>query len=461
MNLRGLIFSNPLAVDKIAKRFKPWRDSGFIFTRNLLKALPNDWRYTWLIPENLTEEEREWFKVKPNLDLISYPYSTSIHQNRYEFYGNVLKKTFPYTHDVDFIINNQPEISANIKCWLENQRREKTPIFNFFHWLDVPESRKFGEDLGGYFWREWDGVLSAEKSYFHNEYAHGLFDGMVKKHIKLIDNYNYGYFMPPATEYGGEPFIISEADDPFDSSKDKKVILFNHRLNNTTNWKFFLQTCDRLYEKRQDFMVWFTDDSDKAKSRILARPYVINQSVEDRMYGYLLLRSHFAVCTHKGYSTYNMAILDTLNALCFTIMPQTEEIYLKMFGKEYPELYHQNDFYLVDKMDALLDVPVRDLRASAARIKSAFPQYFTTEHLRSIENDIVNSITKRVAETGIPAKYDEVIKLILKQSRGIRKEEIVNELWSYHVNSNFQKIRWRLLLTGFEDDTSKEIPTYH
>ena len=459
MNLRVLVFSNPLVCDKIAKKFLYWKDSGFIFTRRLLSVLPDEWRYSWVIPDSITDEEQEWFKVKPNIELIKYPYSTSIHQNRYEFYGNVLKKAFPYTKDLDAIICNQPEISANIKVWLENQRREKTPIFNFFHWVDCYESRKFGEDLGGYFWREYDGVLSAEKSYFHNEYAHSLFDGMVKRYIKLISNYNYGYFMPPATEYGKEPFIISEADDPFDFSKDKKVVLFNHRLNNTTNWKFFLQACDRLYEKRQDFVVWFTDDSDKAKSKMLVRPYVINRSLPDSEYGYLLLRSHFAVCTHKGYSTWNMAVLDALNALCFTIMPQTEEIYLKMFGMNYPELYHQNDFYLVDKMDVLLDVPARNLRASAARIKIAFPEYFTTDHLKNIEKDVVDCVTRRVQESGTPAKYDEVVKLILHNT-GITKAEIVNGLWAYHVNSNFQKLRWKLLLEGITDDTEKEVPTY-
>jgi glycosyltransferase involved in cell wall biosynthesis len=459
MNLRVLVYSNPLTVDKISKRFLFQKDSGFIFTKNLLSVLPNDWRYCWLIPENITEEEKQWFRIKPNMELIAYPYSTGIHQNRYNFSLATLVKNFPYTKDIDIVLNNQPEVSANIKTWLENQRREKTPIFNFFHWIDCYESRKFGEDLGGYFWREYDGVLSAEKSYFHNEYAHSLFDGMVKRYIKLISNYNYGYFMPPATEYGKDHFVISEADHPWDEKEDKKVILFNHRLNETTNWKFFLQACDRLYEKRQDFMVWFTDDSDKAKSKTLARPYVINRSLPDNEYGYLLLRSHFAVCTHKGYSTYNMAILDTLNALCFTIMPQTEEIYLKMFGMEYPELYHQNDFYLVDKMNVLLDVPARNLRASAARIKSAFPQYFTTDHLKDIEKDIVNSITKRVQESGVPAKYDEVVKLILHNT-GITKAEIVNGLWAYHVNSNFQHIRWRLLMNGIEDDTSKEVPTY-
>ena len=85
MNLRILIYSNPLVVDKISKRFLFQKDSGFIFTKNLLSALPDEWRYYWLIPENITKEEQIWFLTKPNITLIPYPYSTSMHQNRYEF----------------------------------------------------------------------------------------------------------------------------------------------------------------------------------------------------------------------------------------------------------------------------------------------------------------------------------------------------------------------------------------
>ena len=39
-DLRVLVWSNPLVVDKIAKTFHYWKDSGFIFTKHLIKSLP-------------------------------------------------------------------------------------------------------------------------------------------------------------------------------------------------------------------------------------------------------------------------------------------------------------------------------------------------------------------------------------------------------------------------------------
>jgi hypothetical protein len=448
MNLRILIYSNPLVVDKISKKFLYWKDSGFIFTKNLLTTLPDNWHYYWLIPENITEEQKQWFKIKPNMTLIPYPYSTSIHQNRYEFYGNVLKKAFPYTMDIDAVINNQPEVSANIKTWLENQRRDKSPIFNFFHWLDCKESRGFAQELSGYFWREWDGIQSADVSYFHNPYAKSLFDKIVTENINNPQPYSYDYFMPPATTYGHEnPAVFS----------DKKIILFNHRLNNTTNWKFFLGICDRLYERRQDFVVWFTDDSDKAKSKMLVRPYVINMSLPDNQYGYLLEHAHFSVCTHKGYSTWNMAVIDALNEECFTLVPETEAVYKEMFGN-YDCMYHQNNDWLFVKMNNLLNIDIKELKITAGKIKRQFPDYFSTGHLSKIKNAIETSILKRI-DGKIPLKYDYVKKYITDIPH-TSKETIVNKFWSFHVNSNFQLIRWNLLKDGIIDDTGKDFPSY-
>lgn len=450
MNLRILIYSNPLVVDKISKKFLFWKDSGFIFTKNLLSVLPDDWRYYWLIPDNITLEQQEWFNVKPNIKLVPYPYSTSIHQNRYEFYGNVLKKEFPYTKDIDAVINNQPEVTANIKTWLENQRRDQSPIFNFFHWLDCKDSRVFAEELGGYFWRQWDGVLSAEKSYFHNEYAELLFVEMVFENIKNPQGFSTGYFMPPATNYGKKPFPLPE---------NKKVILFNHRLNNTTNWKFFLETTDKLYEQRKDFVVWFTDDADKAKSKMLDRPYIINRSLGDNEYGFLLENSHLSVCTHKGYSTWNMAVIDAINAGCYTIVPATEQLYFEMFGEFDNEMYHMNEpLSLMLCLNNLLNKDKMILKEKVNAIKGHFP-YFTTDHLAKIGEDIQDTLLKKIENNHIPAKYSLVKEHILN-NKEVLKSDIVNKFWSFHTNSNFQKIRWNLMKDGIIDDISKDVPTY-
>jgi hypothetical protein len=451
MNLRVLIYSNPLVVDKISKKFLFWKDSGFIFTKNLITSLPRDWRYYWLIPENITEDQKQWFlDSNDNISLIPYPYSTSIHQNRYNFYGNVLKKNFPYTKDVDIVLNNQPEVTANLKSFFDNQRRDNPPIFNFFHWIDCEESRKFAQELGGYFWREYDGVLNAERNYFHNEYAYSLFNYMVIKEIKTPYPFYHSFFNPPATNFGSSKIALP----------DKKIILFNHRLNNTTNYKFFIECIEKLHEIRDDFVVWFTDDSDKNKSRILEKPYIINRSLNPKEYGYLLSNSYFSVCVHKGYSTWNMAVIDAINANCFTIVPNTEKVYIDMFKYVDLTMYHDNTIEdVVSKMNNLLDTPSKELKTRAKEIKRIFPEYFSNLCFENIKDTIELSIDKRRIYKEI-AKYTEVRDFI-KENPGVTKETIVNNFWSFHVNSNFQKIRWKLMIEdNVIDDITQEITQY-
>ena len=48
----------------------------------------------------------------------------------------------------------------------------------------------------------------------------------------------------------------------------------------------------------------------------------------------------------------------------------------------------------------------------------------------------------------------------IKNSKETEKREFVNKLWSFHVNSNFQIIRWCLLTSGYNDDASKKFSVY-
>ena len=133
--MRVLVYSNPLVVDKISKKFIYWKDSGFLSSKHLINKFSDTFRFYWLVPDKI--KEYDWFlEANKNIEIIPYPYSTSIHQNRYEFYGNVLRKNFPYTKDVDIIINNQPEVAMNLRVWAENQRRDQRRIYNFYHWLE-------------------------------------------------------------------------------------------------------------------------------------------------------------------------------------------------------------------------------------------------------------------------------------------------------------------------------------
>ena len=452
-DLRVLVWSNPLVVDKIGKTFHYWKDSGFIYTKHLIKSLPENYRFYWVVPDKLNGKDIEWFmEANKNIELIYYPYSTSIHQNRYEFYGDAIKKAFPYTMDIDLIINNQPEVSANLKVWAQNQRRDDPIIFSFYHWIDCEESRQFAEELGGYSTRQYDGAMASDKIFFHSDAAINMFKRQMEKEFKILPNeQKYGLFHPPATEFGKEPFDLGVGD--------KKIILFNHRLNATTNWKEVISALDYIYEADDNFVLWITDDSKIQSKKDLDKPYIKVQQVPFENYGYLIENCHFGICNHKGYSTWNMALMDSFYNGCYMLIPN-EPCYMDMFkGAESLTLFHSNRVGLITAILTTLHAPkssMKKLSKSVVDYAEAFkPDNYVKEAI-----DI--KIQARMIASGIPAKYTNVYESIMESNgNGLLKKEFVNKYWSFHVNSNFQKIRWVLLSDGIRDDTSKSEPTYY
>lgn len=451
---------NPLVIDKISKKFFFEKDSGFLYTKQLLKSFPDNYRFTWIVPEQvLKKKQQDWFlDAHPNIDFIYYPYPTSIHRNRYDFYGRWILDALPYSHDIDFIINNQPEAAGSLRTLFDTAKREKPIILNFFHWIDCEESRKFGEDLGGYFYREAEGFIDADFSCFHNEYAFSLFKNEflnrfgntgldweeVNKQDKVL------YFRPAATKFGKAPIDLT-------AFNGKKIVLFNHRLNQTTQWKEVIKILDDIYKIRQDFVLWITDESNKESSRIASKyPFVHIQKIPHDSYGYLMEKSHFAICNHKGYSTWNMAALDSIYNGCFTLIPE-REVYLDMF-KDYEHassFFHKDAKVLKSKIILLLNSNKinTDTISSSPKLKKLFvpeDSIFNKKIIESIKSKIGNE----------PAKYQKVIELI-KKTRKISKKDMINSIWTFHCNSNFQRIRWRLLfLDNFKDDTTSKQTIY-
>jgi len=451
-DLRVLVWSNPLVVDKIGKTFHYWKDSGFIYTKHLIKSLPENYRFYWVIPDKLNGKDIEWFmEANKNIELIYYPYSTSIHQNRYEFYGDVIKKAFPYSMDIDLILNNQPEVSANLKVWAQNQRRDDPIIFSFYHWIDCEESRQFAETLGGYSTRQYDGAMASDKIFFHSYTAQAMFINQMEKEFKILpDESKFGLFHPPATMFGGEPF---------DLGTDKKIILFNHRLNATTNWKEVIKALDEVYSYRQDFVLWITDDSKIQSKKELDRPYIIVKQVPFENFGYLIKNCHFGICNHKGYSTWNMAVMDSFYNGCFMLIPK-DPCYEGMFGNVHTlTAVHESYSNLLGNILISLDSQKKWMDVIAEKIVNQASAFKTDTNIKTA---IDIAISERMLKSGLPTKYVNVYDAIMEANgNGLLKKEFVNKFWSFHVNSNFQKIRWVLLSDGIRDDTSKREPTYY
>lgn len=443
MNLRVLIYSNPLVVDKIGKTFQFWKDSGFIYTKQLVKSLPKEWRFYWCVPDKIKKpEELAWFtESNENVELIPYPYSTSIHQNRYNFSLNTLSKYFSYGYDIDVILNNQPEVSANLRAWAANQRRDIPIIFSFYHWIDCAESSPFGKSLSGYIYRQIDGAENSDYIMFHNEYAYNLFQRETDNIMKDKDFSNkVRFFHPSSTKFTPVPFDLEVPED-------KKIILFNHRLNETTRWREVVEIMDKIYKERQDFVLWVTDDSKLKEFEYLkSKPYIKVKSLQDGEYGYVLSKAHFSICNHRGYSTWNMAVIDSIANRCLALIPN-REVYQSMFKNSIRHFGRDfaHDGNLKQMIISKLNCHVTTNRETAMLITLEDEDLFHFLDGEDIKWLVEESINAEMSKKDCPAKYDEVLKYI-KSNQHVRKKDWINEFWSFHVNSNFRTIRRKLLL---------------
>lgn len=426
---------NPLIVDKISKRFLYDKDSGFLYTKQLIHNLPDDWRITILVPKGFNPNF--WDTPLKYIDNIEYDYSTSIHQNRYHFNRNILAKTLPYGTDIDVVLNMQPEVTENIKVFFQNQRREKPLIINYYHWIDCKESRKFAKGLGGFIWRQVEGARSADLNLFHTPYAFDLFNTSARESNLPIDNIKFGYFFPQPTIFGTKPIKLPK----------KKIILFNHRLNNTTGWRDVVKACKKLKEEGQDFILWITDDQNlKDMEDLKQYSWIIIQRVPYESYGYLIKNSHFSVCNTNEYATWNMAVLDSKANGCTPLVPATD-LFNTMFGGKIPTDY-----------GGLLYPSMRTLLNNTKKENDKYLKPLDIEKDNSIIPFIEKTIHDRVKYKTIK-KYEDVVKYI-KNNNMCLKKDFINEFWSFHANSNFQLIRWKLLSNGFKDHIINKETTY-
>jgi len=453
-NLRILIYTNPLIRDDAGKYLYD-KDSGFICMKHIIESMPADYRYTWVVPESVYLEENwerwPWFtSANKNVDVIPYPFGSSVLYNRYYFNGTYLHQRISADEDIDVIFCNQPEVAAALKVWAV-YRNTHPVIISFFHWMDVKASREFSAEFAGYFWREYEAYLQSDCCMFHNDYARDLFYQEIKDHIKDEPDRPTGLFHPPPTIFGKESFELPP------EAVGKKIVLFNHRLNRTTNFKAAIDALDELYKERQDFVMWLTDEKkDVNVGDSVDKPFIIRKTMPANQYGKLIQQSHVAICNHKGYSTWNMAILDSLVNGCFTLIPY-DSVYKEMFddvGFEYGQ-YHNFD-NLKQLVNDCLNTDVEILRKKAEGICKSAPAFQHTDDILTI---IENAINKKIPSETYKG-YEDVKQYI--ENRGIcSKEEWVDKFWAGNRNSNFLRIRWLLLKNGISDDTSAKNTVYH
>jgi glycosyltransferase involved in cell wall biosynthesis len=124
-------------------------------------------------------------------------------------------------------------------------------------------------------------------------------------------------------------------------------IIFNHRDNEYTQYKWFLQQMDKLYERRQDFTVYTTLAD-------INKPYGKRVKIHDRQDYLKFLKSmKVGVGCFSKYSAWSIATTDSLSMGVPYVLPN-KLCYPEMVGEDYELLYDDAKDFL-DKIEMMLD----------------------------------------------------------------------------------------------------------
>lgn len=391
-----------------------------------------------LVPENNTIPDN-----RPNVTLIPFDYPGSVTMNRGHFNGREIQRVLDFRSiDVDFIFNHQPELAYSIMNAIQAKRYGKlTKLYNFFHWVDTPQTKPSDVFPDGFI-RQLESIHLGDISFFHCEEAvkylyknfknpcvfTGINDSFLNERVR---------YMPLGLNSFVEP-------EPFPLPQNKKIILFNHRWNQTTG-------VDRLVEYTADlsdeYLVWVTDENaKKPKSGAAAPKHFHVESLTFPRYLYLLQKIHAAVTFVDGYMTWNLSVQDALamNKPSLVYKHPTHEYIL---GKDYPLYFKTKDEFH------------KQLSSSPAKFDWKLPPHnetFKTNLLTSMEDLMKNTHTQI-------SKYNKPWLYHVLQGNGYKANILYNTHPDLPLSNVMEGIRLYCMKFGLKDDpnskyTRLEIP---
>ena len=398
------------------------KDSYVVVLRNVIKELSkvrDDIHWTILSPTDVKSLTFENTTQIP-ISMPSYPNAMRCHFNYTEIKNNLRWKHTDY----DVVYSHLPEHTLNISNLLENDTNISPKYVGYCHWYEVDENtnyikRMLMNNFNGMLEMEECGVNSIwlkelvlkKAEQWYNKDTIDKLDKIIQPHYLGIDKIN-------------EAIVVT----------NDKTIIFNHRDNYYTGWKWFVDMMDTLYEQRKDFTVYTTLAD-------LDRPYAKRVKISDRNEYLDFIRSmHVGVGTFQKYSAWSISTTDSLSMGVPYILPN-KLCYPEMVGKEYPLLYDGKDEFLkkingaldgdgsVDKAKTYLKSKIKEF-PWASRV----PEWFNGwNFLQPDAFDIIGEKSE---------SYTKIVDFIHKK-KSVTKKEILDYL-NWGVRISFSPYRNKL-----------------
>ena len=309
------------------------KDSYVVVLRNVIKELNkvrDDIHWTILSPTDIKSLTFENTTQIP-INMPSYPNAMRCHFNYEEIKKNLRWK---YT-DYDVLYSHLPEHTLNMINLLENDTNINPKVVGYCHWYEVPENTNYSKTM---LMNNVAGMLEMEECGVNSEWLKDLVLDKVAGtyHSRIVHS----------LEEIIQPHYLGIDKVDMKSKPTGNNIIFNHRDNEYTGFRWFINQMDLLWEKRQDFTVYTTlADID--------RPYARRVKISSRDEYLKFLKSmKVGVGCFQKYSAWSIATTDSLSMGVPYVLPN-KLCYPEMVGKDYPLLYNNSKEFLQNIEDVL------------------------------------------------------------------------------------------------------------
>lgn len=422
-HLRILHFLSPVRWD--CNLFIADQDSNFKVVLKTIEFLPECHHYI-LMPEKHT-----FVTTAKNITLLSYDYPHSGQLCKTYFNNSGLRLDLQ-SYDIDMVFNHQLELATAIRNYFHAKKNDlNLKVISFCHWLDIGENRIGGDSLLPiYFLNQLAGMYSSDKVFFHSEevYTKYFLPELNRRGLSLTtDNLKDKIsFMPLSS-------TIHKVEEEKFPLPDKKIIVFNHRWNTSSNTELLLKINEKL--DKDKYELWCTDHDSPEELR---RP-----KLSIHRYKHLLKNSYCSICLIDGYSTWNLSLQDSLLVGRPVIM-KDHPILSPLIGENYPHKFNilEEFFTLLENMEPL---------------EHKLPDF------DSLFKDNLHKVLGEINSFRYPRKkervdlYKEWIGKGVRTKKGLMAKVSPGEAPSNGVSS----IRSILLKDGYKDDFNSKETTYY
>jgi hypothetical protein len=387
------------------------KDSYVVVLRNVIKELNkirDDIHFTILSPTEIQSLVFENTTQIP-INLPSYPNAMRTHFNFTEL-KNILKWK---STDYDVLYSHLPEHTDQLVNLFSNNTNITPKVVGYCHWYEVPENTAYNKTM---LMANFAGMLEMEECGVNSEWLKSLV-------LEKAGDIYQDKYVDRLKEIIQPHYLGIDKVDMKSKPKGNSIV-FNHRDNEYTGFRWFVKQMDKLYEKRQDFTVYTTLTD-------MNKPYSKRMKIHDRNEYLKFLKSmKVGVGCFDKYSAWSIATTDSLSMGVPYVLPN-KLCYPEMVGKDYPLLY-DNDF--LDKIEKVLDDDnVRDKAVkylkkdiNSFKWESRVPKWFSDwNFLQPDKFDMIGDNSE---------SYKRIVDYIHKENSVTKKDILEHMGWGVRIS---------------------------